>query len=358
MSSVVSEAEIGLSPASAPIVILEHTLQKFEWANRVVICFNDGSERESVVELYQLKTFIKVADEGNLTRAAELLFTSQPAISSQIKALEDELGVTLFDRSSRGMSLSAEGQLLYQQAQQTLLAAQQLRSQAEALRGEIIGEPKIGVHTDFEFVQIGALSTHLQQHYPRLNPHFIAGMSAQIVPDVRRHKLDGGFVFGPVADRDLHVLNLIEVPMRLVVPQRWQASHALASLDDLLQLPWIYTTRECPFYLLMTQLLSGRPEPNKVAFVDSEDAVRSLLRAGSGVALMRADDAARLVEQEQAWVWDGAVPSISLNFILHQQRLAEPALAAIIRALEGLWGCSAQSAHEVNDSGDLLEQSA
>jgi len=291
------------------------------------------------MELYQLKTFIKVADEGNLTRAAELLFTSQPAISSQIKALEDELGVTLFERSSRGMNLSAEGQLLYQQAQQTLLAAQQLRSQAEALRGEIIGEPKIGVHTDFEFVQIGAVSNRLQQQYPRLNPHFIAGMSSQIGADVRRHKLDAGFVFGPVGETDLQVMNLIEVPMRLVIPIRWQPENGSYTLEELLKLPWIYTTRECPFYLLMAQLLNGRAEPNKVAFVDSEDALRSLVRAGSGLALMRDDDAERLIAEGIAWAWEGPVPSINLNFVIHKQRQAEPALVAVQRVLQGLWGC-------------------
>ncbi|MES9912641.1 MAG: LysR family transcriptional regulator, partial [Candidatus Sedimenticola sp. 4PFRAG1] len=54
------------------------------------------------MELYQLKTFVKVADEGHLTRAAEQLFTSQPAISAHIKALEEELGVVLFQRTPKG----------------------------------------------------------------------------------------------------------------------------------------------------------------------------------------------------------------------------------------------------------------
>jgi DNA-binding transcriptional LysR family regulator len=58
------------------------------------------------VELYQLKTFVPVAEEGNLTRAAEKLFISQPAISAQIKALEEELRVELFRRSARGMTLT------------------------------------------------------------------------------------------------------------------------------------------------------------------------------------------------------------------------------------------------------------
>jgi len=62
------------------------------------------------MELYQLKTFVTVAEEGHLTRAAERLFTSQPAISAHIKSLEEELGVTLFHRTPKGMQLTTEGE--------------------------------------------------------------------------------------------------------------------------------------------------------------------------------------------------------------------------------------------------------
>ena len=55
------------------------------------------------MELYQLKTFVAIAREGSLTRAAERVFTSPPAVSAQLKALEDELGVKLFERTPRGM---------------------------------------------------------------------------------------------------------------------------------------------------------------------------------------------------------------------------------------------------------------
>jgi DNA-binding transcriptional LysR family regulator len=64
------------------------------------------------MELYQLRTFVTVAEEGHLTRAAERLHLSQPAVSGQIKALEQELEVRLFDRSVSGMELTASGREL------------------------------------------------------------------------------------------------------------------------------------------------------------------------------------------------------------------------------------------------------
>jgi DNA-binding transcriptional LysR family regulator len=75
------------------------------------------------VEIYQLKTFVAVAAEGNLTRAAERVFTSPPVVSAQLKALEDELGVRLFDRTPRGMVLTTAGQRLLAEAHRTIAAA-------------------------------------------------------------------------------------------------------------------------------------------------------------------------------------------------------------------------------------------
>ena len=67
-----------------------------------------------------MRTFVTVAEEGHLTRAAGRLFTSQPAISAHIKALEEELGVPLFVRTPKGMQLTKEGELLKAQAEKAL----------------------------------------------------------------------------------------------------------------------------------------------------------------------------------------------------------------------------------------------
>ena len=75
------------------------------------------------MELYQLRSFAAVAEAGHLTRASEKLHISQPALSAQIKALEDELGVALFERTPSGMTLTTAGQRLLPEATKVVTAA-------------------------------------------------------------------------------------------------------------------------------------------------------------------------------------------------------------------------------------------
>lgn len=87
------------------------------------------------MELYQLRTFVAVAREGQLTKAAESLFTSQPAVSAQIKALEDEFGLKLFERSAAGMTPTPAGEALWEEAERLLNASRDLSAKAAALKG-------------------------------------------------------------------------------------------------------------------------------------------------------------------------------------------------------------------------------
>src|ERR1043165_8872437 len=90
-------------------------------------------DNADVMELYQVRTFLTVADEGHLTRAAEKLFTSQPAVSGQIRVLEEELGIRLFERSAKGMTLTAAGIRMRDQARRIVEAARDFKQQAEGL---------------------------------------------------------------------------------------------------------------------------------------------------------------------------------------------------------------------------------
>src|SRR5512136_406485 len=107
------------------------------------------------MELYHLRSFVAVANEGHLSRAAKRLYISQPAVSAHIKTLEEELGVALFARTPQGMRLTKEGHHLKTQAEKTLHTIQELFQQAQRLQNDLTATVRIGINTDPEALRIG-----------------------------------------------------------------------------------------------------------------------------------------------------------------------------------------------------------
>src|SRR5450830_132891 len=120
------------------------------------------------MEFYQLKTFITVAEEGSLSRAATKVFVSLPAVSAQIKALEDEFGVQLFNRTAKGVHLTTAGSRLLVEAYAILAAASKMTTAVQLLRDELLGCARIGVLTDTLPLRLGELILDLSCHYPKL----------------------------------------------------------------------------------------------------------------------------------------------------------------------------------------------
>ena len=117
------------------------------------------------MDIYQLKTFIAVARQGSITRASELLHLSQPAVSAHIKAIEDALGLSLFDRTPKGMSLTADGQRLRAKAEQTIAAHQELMDEATRSKGRLAGKLRLGAGSNSNNEAVGRLLTVLSERF-------------------------------------------------------------------------------------------------------------------------------------------------------------------------------------------------
>src|SRR6516165_1111547 len=97
------------------------------------------------VDLRQLTALVTVAEAGSVTRAARLLHMVQPAVTRQIRTLEEELGVPLFDRTRHGMVPTAEGELLVERARRALGELERARTEIRPVPGEVAGIVSVGL---------------------------------------------------------------------------------------------------------------------------------------------------------------------------------------------------------------------
>src|SRR6185437_5336835 len=117
------------------------------------------------MDIIQLRAFVMVAREGNLTRAAEKLHVTQPAVSLQIKSLQAALDLQLFSRNTGGMSLTEDGAKLLPYAERVLAAFIEFRQGAEALHTTISGSLALGTILDPEFTRLGQFLKRLVENH-------------------------------------------------------------------------------------------------------------------------------------------------------------------------------------------------
>jgi len=290
------------------------------------------------MELYQLKGFAAVAELGQLTRAAERLHISQPALSAQIKALEDELSVALFERSAGGMALTPAGRQLLPEAERTLSAAQVLRSQALALRGEIAGRVRLGSVGDPELSRLGAVLRGAVDCFPLLEIDVHHEISGAAFEKVRDGELDAAFYYGNLVHPSVASLPLRDLAFRIVVPSGWADRLARADWTAIAAEPWLTTPAISTHHALAKELFVAHGiEPARQVEADHEAVISSLVAAGLGVALMREDTALVDAAAGRLAVWGDTRLWTRLQFLFPRDRESDPAIGAVRDVVGDVW---------------------
>jgi DNA-binding transcriptional LysR family regulator len=290
------------------------------------------------MELYQLRGFAVVAELGHLTRAAERLHISQPALSAQIKALEDELGVDLFRRSSTGMVLTPAGQRLLPEAEKVLAAAEGLRGVARSMKGKIAGQARIGTVSDPAFIRIGEFLSLAVERYPLLQIELHQEVSGEAYEQVRSGELDATFYFGALTHPGVTGLALRELVYRVVAPAAWKDRIAAAGWTELASMPWIMTPSISTHNQLVSQLFRDRAvAPTQVVVADQEAVISSLVVSGVGLALMREDLALEKAGAGEVCLWGDARVATQLWFLHPAERVHDPIIVALVDVLQDVW---------------------
>ena len=201
------------------------------------------------MENFRLKVFRAVADEVSFRRAAERLHLSQPAVSQQIHALEEELGVTLFDRAQGRVRLTDAGAILLTYANKVARLAIEAQAALEDARGEASGELRIGASlTITQYILPRMLGDFLRQH-PRIRLHVRSANTENIVAALAAGEIDLGLIEGPVSSREVFRQRFLEDRMVLIVgrryswPQKSVAEKTSIPLHALTQVPLLMRER-------------------------------------------------------------------------------------------------------------------
>lgn len=290
------------------------------------------------MELYQLKTFITVADEGHLTRASEKLHTSQPSVSAHIKSLEEELGVQLFIRTPRGMSLTKEGTLLKDRARAVLASVEAVKREAALVKKKVSGTARIGLHIDPRFLKLDLFLSYMRTHYSELDFHLLQQWSWQQPEAFKKGLLDGGFIYDDPGMPDLETIALKTFNVVIVGPVQWKERLEASGWEDIAEMPWIWTPPNCNFNRIGLKAFNARGmNPMVITVADQEPLINTLVTCGMGLSFMMEAEALDAAADGRVAIWKEAVGTIDLKFVYSKSRAKDPMVKAITRAIRHVW---------------------
>ena len=286
------------------------------------------------MELYQLRTFVTVADTGNLTQAAERLFTSQPAVSAHVKALEEELEIKLFHRTPKGMRLTENGSALREKAQIVLNTVNDLKLKAKTLQGVLTGQAKIGLNADAEYLLLAKWHYALVSEFPHLKIQLTQGTSVELIKKVSSSDLDITFFSGDTNYSELDFIDLCTTQAVIAAAPKWMDQIKNASTEDLAKLPWIYPEPLCIYHKLIRNIFAHTKEqPSMITSSAAEDSTNALMKAGAGLALIRDDEADAMLKKGEIVVWPGESFSLPLRLAYLRSRKDDPIVKALVETI-------------------------
>ena len=245
----------------------------------------------SHLDLRRLEIFLKVAELGSFSRAAEALFLTQPTVSEHVRALEDELGVQLLDRLGRGATPTRAGQLLLGYARRLLALSREAKQAIEQFQGRVSGELVVGGSTIPGEYVLPALIGAFRGKYPEVSISLRIGGSRQVMDWVDTGDVEVGVVGAPPTSRTLEARHLMADDLVLAVPPEhpWAARKTIA-IEDVKREPLILRERGSGSRETLERALSAvgleLTAFHVVGEIASTQAVKQAVRAGLGLSFV------------------------------------------------------------------------
>jgi DNA-binding transcriptional LysR family regulator len=234
-----------------------------------------------------LESFVEVARRGNVSRAAEALFVTQPAITARLKSLEHGLGVELFVRTGHGMKLSDAGRAFLPYAERTLATADEGRQVVANLRQGNVGALLIAAAPAVSTYVLPGILRVFRASYPNVRLGVRTGHTEEVLEMVLRGEAHVG-IGRPIRHPEIELIPVLEDEMLLVVAARHPfASRGKVRMDELAAERLILFDRTSSYHELTSSLFrQAGVVPASTLELDNVEAAKKMVQQGLGVALL------------------------------------------------------------------------
>lgn len=293
------------------------------------------------MELRHLRYFLSVANFGSFTRAAEHERIAQPSLSQQIRKLEDELGVRLFDRLGRRIRLTAFGERFRERARRALAEVESARAEVDELTGLRRGNVSVGaIPTVAPYLLPHALAA-FSRKCPGVEVNVREDLTHSLIEQLAKGSLDLALLSLPVKHPALVSTRLLEEPMLLALP----TSHPLwrrkrnVTLRELAHEPFLLLKDGHCFREDVLKICNRFRVMPKVVFEGGQfETILAMVAAGSGVTLLPRM-ARSLVSLQRIGLieFSPPCPARSIGIVRAKEKYLTPAAGAFAEVLYGLW---------------------
>lgn len=291
-----------------------------------------------LMEMAQLQAFVAVAEAGGFSRAASLLYSTQPTISRQVKSLEKDLGKPLFDRLGRRVELTQFGRECLDHARAILAQVEALSQSAEQKSGTAAGVLRLGAADSVVLKHLPVLLRRFQSRHPAVRVHVRTAGSPDILSWVREGRVDAGVCMLPETLPDLVLRELWDDRFVAICPKDHALAGCKATLADFAAERQMSIQAGTLSHQVLTAVFheAGLPMVPDMTF-DNFQLIVDLVRAGMGVAIVSEDVAEGAIKRKH--VGKIEIPEVekvhrSLGLAHHADRAIDGTLAAFVEELD------------------------
>jgi LysR family transcriptional regulator, transcription activator of glutamate synthase operon len=296
------------------------------------------------MELRQLRYLVALADERHFTRAAEREHVAQPALSQQIRKLEDEVGVALVERTTRRVSITEAGELLVARARRILSECSAAHAELEALRGMLTGHVSVGAMHTMGPVDVSLALAIFHQRHPGVELTVLEQSSEELAEMLRDDVLDLAYlsVTERIESHGLGLHQLVSEELVVILPR----SHPLAErsgirMRDLAGEQFIsYREGSRLRELLNNAAREARFDPQVMLESNESRRIRRLVARGMGVAILPRSDTEGSGADVAVVNLDQPALTRDITLAWRQGRRHPPAVAEFMELSRDLFGGS------------------